>query len=320
MRQSVLSTWLGARLLRRYIGRPFLVANEWLWSRLSPSITTSDPMRRYGAFLHSLVKLRSTPCQRHGTFFFRNRPELELLRRLIKDKPKNAMIQIAVLACSNGAEVYSMLWALRSARPDLKIITHAIDISNDVLEIGRNGLYSQEPNHLVNSSVFERMSRKEMDEMFDREIDHLRVKQWIKENITWQVADAGDLQLANRLGKQDIVVANRFLCHMASRDAEKCLRNLNTLVKPEGYLFVSGVDLDIRTKVALDLGWIPVLELIEEIHNGDCSVRRDWPWRYWGLEPFNRKRHDWDVRYASVFKVGSRSSLYYSSITELVNS
>ena len=42
---------------------------------------------------------------------------------------------------------------------------------------------------------------------------------------------------------------------------------------PGGYLFVSGVGLDVRTKVALDLGWEPVMELIAEIHDGDPSVR-----------------------------------------------
>jgi hypothetical protein len=37
------------------------------------------------------------------------------------------------------------------------------------------------------------------------------------------------------------------------------------MVKPDGYLFVSGVDLDVRTKVARDLGWKPVSDLLREI-------------------------------------------------------
>jgi 2-polyprenyl-3-methyl-5-hydroxy-6-metoxy-1,4-benzoquinol methylase len=58
----------------------------------------------------------------------------------------------------------------------------------------------------------------------------------------------------NILGPKDMLVASNFLCHMATADAEKCLRNIAQLVNPGGYLFVSGVDLDVRTKVALDLG------------------------------------------------------------------
>jgi chemotaxis protein methyltransferase CheR len=143
-----------------------------------------------------------------------------------------------------------------------------------------------------------------MQSMFDRENDHVRIKSWLKENIHWLVADAGDPQLPKRLGCQDMVIANKFLCHMAPPDAETCLRNIAHLVNPGGYLLVSGVDLDIRTKVANELGWTPVPYLLEKIHDGDPSVRRDWPWKYWGLEPLDAKRRDWSVRYASVFRVG----------------
>ena len=63
--------------------------------------------------------------------------------------------------------------------------------------------------------------------------------------------DAADPELINILGPQDMVVASNFLCHMAPADAEKCLGNIAQLVSPGGYLFVSGVDLDVRTKVQL---------------------------------------------------------------------
>jgi 2-polyprenyl-3-methyl-5-hydroxy-6-metoxy-1,4-benzoquinol methylase len=79
-------------------------------------------------------------------------------------------------------------------------------------------------------------------------------------------------------------VANRFLCHMEPAAAERCLRNIARLVKPGGYLFVSGVDLDVRTRVARGMGWKPVMDLIREIHEGDPSSRDGWPVDYTGLE------------------------------------
>jgi hypothetical protein len=102
-----------------------------------------------------------------------------------------------------------------------------------------------------------------------------------------------------------MVVASNFLCHMARADAERCLSNIAQLVSPGGYLFVSGVDLDVRTKTAIGLGWEPVQDLIIEIHDGDRSVRADWPWEWWGLEPLNRRRSDWQTRYAAAFQIGS---------------
>ena len=143
--------------------------------------------------------------------------------------------------------------------------------------------------------------------MFDREQDLVRVKPRYRDGIDWHVGDAGDPGLVGALGLQDIVVANRFLCHMHPEEAEQVPAQLARLVKPGGYLFVSGVDLSVRSKVAQELGWRPVTELIREIHEGDPSMRRDWPLRYWGLEPFDQGRIDWKMWYAAVFQRTERS-------------
>jgi SAM-dependent methyltransferase len=304
MTQSILARMAKVKVLRKCVGKPFLLVNKWSWNCLPFSITASRPMCSYGSFVHSLAKLRAERKQNHGTFFLRNRPELELIRALSNQRPQGSTLRITVLACSNGAEVYSILWTIRSARPDLKVMVNALDISNEILEIAKKGVYSLKTDRLMHEPVFERLTDEEMRVMFEKEGDQFRIKSWIKEGINWQIADAGDPELARLLGRQDMVVANRFLCHMAPSDAERCLRNLAHLVSPGGYLFVSGIDLDIRTKVAHELGWAPVQDLLEEIHNGDPSVRRDWPWQYWGLEPFTRKRPDWSIRYASVFQLG----------------
>ena len=173
------------------------------------------------------------------------------------------------------------------------------------LEAARRGVYPSGRSELVDEPIFDRMTAKEMEEMFDRNGDWLRVKPWIKEGIVWRVGDAADPGLAAALGHQDMVVANRFLCHMRPLEAEECLRNLARLVAPGGHLFVSGVDLDVRTKVATALGWKPVPDLLEEIHEGDPSLRASWPHRYWGLEPIDKGRADWIIRYASVFQLGA---------------
>ena len=99
-------------------------------------------------------------------------------------------------------------------------------------------------------------------------------------------------------------MANRFLCHMKPAQAEACLKNVARLVRPGGYLFVSGVDLDVRTRVARTLGWQPVTDSMREMHEGDQSLRQGWPLEYWGLEPFRERARDRDVRYASAFRLG----------------
>lgn len=281
----------------------YLRLNEWIWQRLPSRVRGLHLVHRYGAWLHTLVCLRARRQQLFGTFFLRNRPALELMRRMAGKKEHGSTLRIAVLACSIGAEVYSILWTIRSARPDLKVQLQAIDVSREILEFAAQGIYSDNTSKRVGSSIFARMTEQEKAEMFDWEDGQGRIKPWLREGINWQCGDASDPEVKNVLGLQDMVIGNNFLCHMTPAEAESCLRNIAGLVKPGGYLFVSGVDLDVRTRVALDLGWNAVPELMADIHDGDPSVRADWPWQWWGLEPMDRRRPDWAIRYAAAFQV-----------------
>ncbi|MDQ6703701.1 MAG: methyltransferase domain-containing protein [Pseudomonadota bacterium] len=232
------------------------------------------------------------------------------MRRLLDRNAPGSSLDLAVLACSKGAEVYSILWAIRSARPDLRLTTYAVDISQEILEIAERGVYSRRSDVIwdhcrnQNASIFERLTHEEMEAMCEVKDHVVRVRPGLKEGIVWLCGDAGDPELIGVLGNQDVVVANRFLCHIKPMAAERCLRNIARLVKPGGYLFVSGIDLDVRTKVARAMGWKPVTDLMREIHEGDPSLREGWPLQYWGLEPFRDNRPDWKIRYTSVFQIG----------------
>jgi len=227
---------------------------------------------------------------------------LELMRRLVDEKTRGSMLRIAVLACSIGAEVYSILWTIRTARPDLKVLLSAVDVSQKILNVGEKGIYGPNDSESVAFPIFERLTADEMKAMFDWNGDEARVKPWLREGITWRLGDVRDPELIRRLGPQNLVVANNFLCHMEPRAAEDCLRNITRLVDRGGYLFVSGVDPEVRAKVAAELGWRPIPELLEQIHDGDASVRRGWPVEWWGLEPLDHRKRDWMARYAVAFQ------------------
>jgi SAM-dependent methyltransferase len=283
----------------------YLWLNQQVWDHLPSTFTTLSPIHLYGNFLHSLARKQNIRTQAFSTYFLRNRPELELIRRLLERKTKGDILRVTVLGCSTGVEAYSVAWRIRSARPDLKLVLHAVDISKQAVEFARCGMYSLVASRLTGTPICQRMTAAEMEEFFDRDGDVVAVKSWIKEGISWHVGDVGESEVLDALGPQDMVVANNFLCHMDTSEAERCLRNIARLVSPHGYLFVSGIDLDIRTKVACDLGWKPLQELLEEIHDGDPVLREDWPFHYAGLEPLNKRRQDWRIRYAAAFQSGS---------------
>jgi chemotaxis methyl-accepting protein methylase len=298
-----------ARLVRRRVfGKSPLNAyirlNKWLWKKAPAGILSLSPMRSYGEVLHRLVSVQGRREQAFCSFFQRNRPELELIRRLADRKQTGETLRVTVLGCNIGAQVYSIGWRIRSARPDLRLILHAVDISQEAMEFARRGVYPLTAGQLTSPAIFERLTPAEIDEWFDRDGEAMRVKSWIREGIDWQVGKMDDPQRRDLLGPQDVVVANHFLCHMEDAKAERCLRDIARLVKPEGYLFVSGIDLEVRARVASDLGWKPLQDLLEEIHEGDPSSRRAWPWHYSALEPLDKRKRDWQIRYAAGFQIG----------------
>lgn len=289
-------------VVQRRLERSLLNWHRKIWTRLPDRSRDLHAVQIYGRWLHVLT-CRTVDREMYlGTLFLRNRPALELIGTLCAEKPTGSRINIAVLGCSVGVEVYSILWAVRRVRPDLKISVDALDISPDVLAIAEEGVYGPQTSDAVAESIFQQLTAAERQEMFDWDGDQARVKEWLREGVTWRLGDASDPGLVGVLGTKDLVVANNFLCHLDAPSAERCLRNVARLVDAAGYLFVSGVDLDVRTKVAIDLEWEPVPELVAEIHDGDHLVRADWPLRWWGLEPLDRRRRDWKIRYAAVFR------------------
>jgi chemotaxis methyl-accepting protein methylase len=300
-------------LLRRYLG-----LHRWIWDHLPPSATSTRPGHLYGRHLHRLVLLRPRRMS-VATFFFRNRPEMELLCRLLQGRTPGASVRMAVLGCSKGAEVYTIAFAVRSRRPDLDVRLTGVEISPALLTFATKGVYAiaaptsegedseadqaSETGEDQARSLFERMTPTELDALFVRDGNRLRVRPEFQTGIAWQIGDAGDPGLLHVIGQQDVVFANRFLCHLPPPQADACLRTLSNLVTPGGCLFVSGMDLDVRTRVALDRGWTPITELFAEVYEGDPSLREVWPWNYSGTEPIDRTRPDWRTRYASVFRI-----------------
>ena len=268
-----------------------------LWNGL-PSVVRSW---RFTHAIGHLIHRRVRRVQQRGggnyTFFFRNMPQLELLRDLALETARGVPVKIAVLGCSTGAELYSAVWMIRTARPEQKVQALGIDISGACVETAASGVYPLESREVLG------ISETSYKRLFTRQENALSVQQWLKEGVTWRVGDACCSDLAAQFGLQDIVLANNFLFRMSPEPAEACLRNVARLVAPNGYLCIGGVDLDVRSRAARELGLIPVTARIEEIHTAEEGMLTAWPLCFWGLEPMDRRRQDWPARYTTVFRM-----------------
>jgi chemotaxis methyl-accepting protein methylase len=139
--------------------------------------------------VHALV-LRY--ARRELAFPIRNKAELELMRRLLDRNTPGSSVDIAVLGCSKGAEAYSILWTIRSARPDLRLTISAVDMSREVLEFAERGVYSRRSDVTGDTfkdqkkSIFERLTDEEMEAMFEVEDDLVKVRPWLKDGTIWR--------------------------------------------------------------------------------------------------------------------------------------
>lgn len=295
---SVAQQLANVKALRTYVGKPFLQANERLWPLLPRQAREQQMVRRYGRWLHSMVLLRDGDhrTQSLWTCFLRNRAELNYIGRLASAVPNGCTFRVAVLGCSTGAEAFSTVWAMRKANPNISLVVHASDIDAGAIKAAEAAIYRSDARELSGLSDAER------EELFEPAGDGWRVRTQWREPISWHVLDARQSGLAEWAGQHDLVLANRFLCHMSPAAARQCLRNVIDLVKPDGLLNVSGVDLGVRSAVTSQAGLTPVADTAEELHNGDPSILKCWPFNYYGLEPLDKSIPDWQRRYSVSYR------------------
>ena len=285
-----------SKFLRARIGTPFFEANRVLWPLLPKALAERAPFVAYGRFLQTLARLRQERKQSDWTCFLRNRAEIEYIGALGRSAPDGARLSIAILGCSTGAEAYSAAFALRDSLDRIELKICASDISPDCITRAIAGVYPRA------GAETEALSLSEIEELFESVNGGLSIRQRWRAPIEWSVADALSPNLAATLGQHDLVIASKFLCHMTPEVASRCFRNIHAIVKDGGVLMVSGVDLDVRSALARELGLVPDIDAIEALHNGDVTVRKDWPFEYYGLEPLDRSRTDWAHRYAVAFQ------------------
>jgi len=291
-------------VIKEYPDKAILLLREFpdriiqkLWNALGRPAQSRRPVQAIGRLIHR----RARRTQDHEalsdyTRFFRNPSQLEVLRDTVLDMDEGAKLKLAVLGCSSGAELYSALWTIRTARPDLITSAIGIDISRTCIDRAIDGTYP------VGSRAVEGITETTYPRLFNMEADTFTVQEWLREGVTWKVASACSAALLAEFGLQDLVFADNFLCHLPKENEEPCLRSLAGLVAPNGMLFVSCVDFDVKARMLASLGFVPVTARLEDVYMEDRAAREAWPLKYWGIEPLDKRRPAWTTRYARIFR------------------
>lgn len=288
---------------RRYPER----AMTLLWNRLSSEARSTRAGRAYGTFLHrrACVRQQRKPVDSEfHTFFLRNAPQFEVFRQLLVERPHTREVRIAAIGSSSGAELYSATWVARSAQPDARIRATGVEIDPTAIEKAKAATYSRRDHELTRlpADEVERLCTADPIPLFVKDGDVLTVVEAVRRGVSWVLHDARSPELLEAIGPQDFVFANNILCHMYDREAEACFGNIAGLVAPGGYLFTYGVDLDVKSRMVRSLGLEPVSRMIKEVYLADWNALAKWPFKYWGREPMDATRSDWEIRYGSVFQ------------------
>jgi chemotaxis protein methyltransferase CheR len=175
------------------------------------------------------------------TFFFRDRIPFDhfrsfILPELMRRRERHKRIRIWCAACSTGQEPYSLAMAIRemgAALDGFRIEILATDISTEVLERARAGIYSQ----------FEVQRGLPIQ---------LLVKYFTQAGESWQIAadiramvqfrSANLLDDVSRLGMFDLVVCRNVLIYFDQPAKSDVLDRLARVTASDGYLILGAAE------------------------------------------------------------------------------
>ncbi|WP_414473366.1 CheR family methyltransferase [Microvirga sp. M2] len=186
------------------------------------------------------------------TFFFRDKAPFDLFQdilipRYLKDRAASRRLRIWCAAASTGQEPYSLAMLLKEASgrmPGWHVEIIATDISNDVLERARAGIYNQ----------FEVQRGLPI---------RLLVKYFTQKGEQWQIApeirSMVDFRYLNliedfsRLGPFDIVYCRNVLIYFDAPTKAQVLRRIAQAMAPDGSLVLGASETILGITDALSL-------------------------------------------------------------------
>jgi len=212
--------------------------------------------RRTPRALKQVVEALTT----NETSWFRDSDPFTALRQtvlpeLIKARP-NRTLRIWAAACSSGQEPYSIVMTAMDM-PELagwRIEVLATDLSEEMLERGRKGEYSQlEVNRGLPATTLVRH--------FERSGLNWRINQSIRDRVEFRALNL--TRPFPPLGKFDVVFLRNVLIYFDLPTKQDVLRRVRQVMAPDGHLFLGAAEMT----MGVDDAW-------ERVPAGRSSVYR----------------------------------------------
>ncbi|WP_243374083.1 CheR family methyltransferase [Microvirga solisilvae] len=186
------------------------------------------------------------------TFFFRDKTPFDLfqdvlLPRFIKERATSRRLRIWCAAASSGQEPYSLAMLLKEASarmPGWNIEIVATDISNEVLEKARAGLYNQ-------FEVQRGLPIKLLVKYFTQKGDLWQISPEIRSMVDFRYLNL--IEDFNRLGTFDIVYCRNVLIYFEAAMKANVLRRIAQIMPADGALVLGASETILGITDALTL-------------------------------------------------------------------
>jgi chemotaxis protein methyltransferase CheR len=281
-------------------GKGSLVGNAYWF--LKSKVLYGPVLYPYGVLKHERLLATCDRTQSHTyTCFLRTPSQLEALAGPVLEflgAPKlGRPLEILVLACSNGAEAYTLASFLSKRLPHLDFRITAADLHREMVESARAASYSED------EALQSQYVRPDfVAHTFDKVGERYVVKPEIRARVSFTQANLLDAELSKQFSSADIVTAQNVLFHLKPNDARKAFNNIIKLLRPKAVLMIDGMDQPLRAELTLQNGLEPLAFKSREIYRESrVHTPLDW-WRYyWGSEPYSPFRRDRTRRYGTIF-------------------
>jgi len=186
------------------------------------------------------------------TFFFRDKAPFDLfqdvlLPRYIKERAATRRLRIWCAAASTGQEPYSLAMLLKEASarmPGWQVDIVATDISNDVLEKARAGVYNQ-------FEVQRGLPIRLLVKYFTQKEDQWQIAPEIRSMVDFRYLNL--IEDFGRLGQFDIVYCRNVLIYFDAPTKANVLRRVAQLMAPDGSLVLGASETILGITDALSL-------------------------------------------------------------------
>jgi len=175
------------------------------------------------------------------SFFFRDQKPFEqfsgmVLPHLLEHRKDKRAIRIWSAACSSGQEPYTLAMLLKENEAKLqgwKIEIVATDLSNQILDKARAGLYSQ-------FEVQRGLPITLLVKYFKQNGERWQIDDAIRKMVTYQKFNL--LDDMRPLGRFDVVFCRNVLIYFDPPTKSKILSNVAELMPADGFLYLGGAE------------------------------------------------------------------------------